>query len=320
MPAINRREFLQIMAAGIGGAVSGSVLTGCSSPRPAEPTQTPVPPTPAPTSAATATISSGLKSLRRPEIIKMFPASKSGIVYAHHTGAWSGDALNAGALRQMLDASLTRLTGLTDAAESWRALFDPGERIAIKVNVFGNSLIWTHYPLVQAVTAGLIGAGIPAEQILIYDQLTTEFETAKYAVNPDGPGVRCRGTDGSFTNTFPAGDPSVRLSDLLLQSDALINMPVLKSHMIAGMSFALKNHFGSTDNPSALHQVGQGIPQLNALPVIKDRTRLVIGDLLEANLKCTELVALLEGRLPGRRDPDDLRSARRRRVWFHDPR
>lgn len=287
MPRINRREFLQIVGAGIGGAVTGSMLAGCSSPQPVPPTQTSIPSTPTPTSTAMATIAAGPKSLRRPEIIKMYPASKSNVIYAHHGGVWSGDSLNAGALSQMLDTALTKLTGLNDASESWRALFDPGERIAIKVNVFGNSLIWTHYPLVQAVTAGLIGAGIPAEQILIYDAQTSEFETAKYAVNPDGPGVRCRGTDGSYTDSFPAGNPSIRLSDLLLQSDALINMPVLKSHMIAGMTFALKNHFGSTDNPSALHEVSQGIPRLNALPAIKDRTRLVIGDMLEANLKYT---------------------------------
>jgi len=287
MAKINRRNFLQIVAAGIGSAVTGSVLSGCSSPKPAAPTQTSIPSTPVPTSTGIATIAAGPKSLRRPEIIKMYPASKSGVIYTHHGGVWSDDTLNAGALSQMLDASLTKLTGLNDASESWRVLFDPSERIAIKVNVFGNSLIWTHYPLVQAVTAGLIGAGIPAEQILIYDAKTSEFGTAKYAVNPDGPGVRCRGTDGSYTDSFPAGNPYVRLSDLLLQSDALINMPVLKSHMIAGMTFALKNHFGSTDNPSALHEVTQGIPQLNALPAIKDRTRLVIGDMLEANLKYT---------------------------------
>ncbi|MGD0173278.1 MAG: DUF362 domain-containing protein [Anaerolineales bacterium] len=287
MPRLNRREFLRIVGAGIGSAVSGSVFAGCSSPKPAAPTQTSIPSTPAPTSTEVATITTRPKSLRRPEIIKMYPASKSSVIYTHHGGVWSDDTLNAGVLSQMLDTTLTKLTGLNDASESWRALFDPGERIAIKANVFGNSLIWTHYPLVQAVTAGLIKAGIPAEQILIFDALTSEFETAKYPVNPDGPGVRCRGTDRSYTDSFPAGIPYVQLSDLLLQSDALINMPVLKSHMIAGMTFTLKNHFGSTDNPSALHNVVQGIPQLNALPAIKDRTRLVIGDMLEANLKYT---------------------------------
>ena len=286
MPKINRREFLQIFAAGIGGAVTGSALSGCSPVMPASPTATSIPLAPTqPSAAATATIASQPKSLRRPDIIKMYPASKSDVIYTHHAGVWTNDALNAGALRQMVEASLTKLTGLPDAAESWRALFEPSERIAIKVNVFRNSLIWTHYPLVQAVTDGLTGAGIPAENILIYDALSSELSTAKYPLNPDGPGIRCRGTDGSYTNSFPAGNPYVRLSDLLLQSDAVINMPVLKSHMIAGMTFALKNHFGSTENPSALHEVAQGIPQLSALPVIKDRTRLVVADILEANLK-----------------------------------
>jgi hypothetical protein len=56
--------------------------------------------------------------------------------------------------------------------------------------------------------------------------------------------------------------------------------------MLAGLTFALKNHYGTVEYPSGLHYpIEQAIAELNALPVIKDRTRLVIGDVLEANLR-----------------------------------
>jgi hypothetical protein len=48
----------------------------------------------------------------------------------------------------------------------------------------------------------------------------------------------------------------------------------------------MKNHYGSVQFPSMLHYpIDQSIAELNALPPIKDRTRLVIGDVLEANLQ-----------------------------------
>ncbi len=107
--------------------------------------------------------------------MKFFPTVPSRVIQTHLPGVWSDKNLVPGALRKMLDASITRLTGLNDAREAWAALFKPGERIAIKVNTFSNSLIWTHVPLVTAVTESLQEAGIPAEQITIFDFQTFEL-------------------------------------------------------------------------------------------------------------------------------------------------
>jgi hypothetical protein len=63
-----------------------------------------------------------------------------------------------------------------------------------------------------------------------------------------------------------------------------INQPAaLKQHGYSGVSFAMKNHYGNIDTPSSFHNyqiIKDSIPELNALPPIKDRTRLVIGDAL----------------------------------------
>ena len=187
----------------------------------------------------------------------------------------------------MLDASITKLTGLNDARAAWSALFKPGERIAIKVNTFSNSLIWTHAPLVLAVTDSLQAAGIPAEGITIYDYTSTELSTAGYPVNVDAPGVRCTGMDSNYDTTpIAVMNRPIKLANILKDCDALINMPVLKSHMMAGITFAMKNHYGSFYYPDMLHSGDMTeIAALNALPEIKDRTRLIIGDALAANLR-----------------------------------
>jgi hypothetical protein len=82
-------------------------------------------------------------------------------------------------------------------------------------------------------------------------------------------------------------DTDVRLSPILLECDALINIPILKQHSIAGISFAMKNHYGTFDRPGSFHgsRMAWGMAELNALPPIRDRTRLVIGDLLAVSTR-----------------------------------
>ena len=288
--AISRREFMKLSAT-VGLLAGCQPATQVVAPTSAPPsTSAPVPsntlvPTLAPTTTPSTSATSMPITVRRPDVIKMYPAAPSQVVQAHHAGVWSGKDLAPGALRQMLDSSITTLTGLKDARQAWAALFAPNEQIAIKVNVFRNSIIWTHVPLVKAVTDTLQDAGIPAEQITVFDFYTSELEEAGFTINKDGPGVRCYGTDDSYTEGFKVGSSDRKLSNILLKSHALINMPILKSHMISGLSFALKNHYGTVDYPDVLHSVGTCIPALNALPDIKDRTRLIIGDMLTACLK-----------------------------------
>jgi hypothetical protein len=234
----------------------------------------------------------------REDVLKFHPDAPSKVVHAHHASVWTGTPteladsaeenalLMPEALREMLDASITELTGLDKARDAWSVLFSPDERIAIKVNAFRNGLIWTHVPLVTAVTDSLQDAGIPAEQIVVFDYYTRELEKAGFAINEDGPGVRCYGTESNYTQQGTVKGINIELSDILLECDALINMPVLKSHMLSGISFAMKNHYGSISMPQLFHyEIGSAMAELNALSPIKDRTRLIVGDALTACLK-----------------------------------
>jgi uncharacterized protein (DUF362 family) len=219
----------------------------------------------------------------REEIMKIYPDGSSVIARTWHAGVWQGEALSTTAIYQMLDTAITQLTGLDNAYQAWATLFDPGERIAIKVNTIQGNMVRTHLPLVLAVAEHLQEIGIPSEQIVIYDRSTRELQGAGYPVNRDGPGVRCYGTDGAYTEGWLLlGDP-VRLSDILLDCDALINIPLLKLHRGgAGITFAMKNHYGTFDRPQNYHgsRMARGIAELNSLLPIRERSRLLIGDAL----------------------------------------
>jgi uncharacterized protein (DUF362 family) len=311
MARITRRQFLRLSGTLAGAALLGA---GCA-PEAPSPTSTPAPaatsapsavaptgapsrraPTAAPaatvkaksapsvTPAATAAptaISAGAPS--RADLMRIFPAVPSRVVRTHHSGVWTSNALSPDALGQMLDASLSKLTGLNDATSAWKALFDPGERIAIKVNTIAGSSAWTHVALVNAVTARLVASGVPAENIFVYDRTSGELRGAGFKLNPNGPGVRCVATDGQYAAAGPVAGHAVRLSNVLMSCDALINMPLVKQHGIAGFSFAMKNHYGTFDQPSNFHtgqELRHGLAELNALKPIKDKTRLIIGDAL----------------------------------------
>ena len=290
---ISRRHFIKLAAAGL--------LAGCSPVQ--QPTAAPTSaPTVTPTSVPTATLTSlptatptttptvtpaptatpvSIAAARQVDIVKVYPEVASRVVRARHPGVWDGETLVPGAIRQMLDASVTQLTGLSDAGEAWASLFDPDERIAIKVNTIRSSRFWTHIPLAMAVTECLQEIGVPAEQIVVFDRATGELKKAGYPVNEDGPGVRCYGTSGEYTGGWTLAGRDIELSSILLSCHALINIPLLKQHDMSGISFAMKNHYGTFSRPSAFHgNMDRAIPELNALSPIRDRTRLIIGDAL----------------------------------------
>ncbi len=261
MSPLSRRQFLKTSAVA-GAAAALSASSGCS---------------------AFADTSTG-----RPKWIKVYPqAPKSTVVHTHHSGVWSNDELQPAVLAQMLDASITKLTGMTDPLKAWKAIFRPKEKIAIKINTIAGSITGTHPPFLDAVLARLKAAGFPDEQIFVYDRYSWEIQYAGFKINKDGPGVSLKGTDGDYAKGFKVMDRDVQLSNSLLNCDALINLPILKQHMYAGVSFSMKNHYGTFDSPTNFHsreQVKTGLPELNALAPIKDKTRLIIGDALDVVL------------------------------------
>jgi hypothetical protein len=219
-------------------------------------------------------------------------------------------ALNPAAMRPMLDAALA---SLTDAAESpWATLLpDYGDttRIGIKVNCL-NQYLATSVPLVKAIVDSLMeGLGVDAARITVWDRRQDELTRAGFTSDALG-GVTVVGTVTSITDTSGPGyskaicgevaGKTPLLSKIITeQTDVTINVPVLKTHVVSGITAAFKNIYGIINNPGDYHSnANDALPALYALPPIRNHLRLTIVD---------ALIAVLTG---GTSDPPDAQPKR----------
>jgi hypothetical protein len=165
---------------------------------------------------------------------------------------------HAALLVKLLDAAMQKLADQPDAAAAWRRAFNPGDRIGIKVNTLGLS---TQPAVVAAIVAGLRNAGVPPEKILIWDRFDVELARAGFKLNRSAAGVQCRGTDAeSYGSGYErrietSGEIGSCFSKIVAEDvDALISVPVLKDHNLAGVSLGLKNFYGAIHNPNKYHE------------------------------------------------------------------
>jgi hypothetical protein len=245
------------------------------------PTYTPVPATPTNPPFPSAT-SVPLPS--RAAVMAHWPAADvSRVVVVRHSGVWIGSEPDRAIVLQMLDDGLRTLSGVGDALAVWRLLFEKGERVLLKVNciAYGGP---TQPVVTHSVAQRLQESGLHAENILIFDRTDNELAAAGYTVNDGGPGVQCHGSRGDG-GEVALSQARVRLYQEIEACGAIINLPTPKQHGGAGISVSLKNHYGSVNNPGALHGrwCDPAIAELNAQSPIRDKTRLVVGAALNVS-------------------------------------
>ena len=79
------------------------------------------------------------------------------------------------------------------------------------------------------------------------------------------------------SEAFTIGDTPVRVSSIIKNLDYIINMPVIKHHDDAGITFALKNFYGVIDNPGGLHaNMCDAVSQV--YQKVAGKTKLIVGD------------------------------------------
>ncbi len=210
-------------------------------------------------------------------------AETSRVVVVRHGAVWTGDAPDSTIVLQMLDDGLRTLTGTGDPLAVWRTLFDPEERVLLKVNCisYGGP---TQPAVTYAVAQRLQDAGLRAENVLIFDRTDHELEAAGYSLNDGGPGVQCHGSRGQGSEVV-LSQARVRFFQEIDTCDAIVNLPTPKQHGGAGISVALKNHYGSVNRPGELHGdwCDPAIAELNAQSNIQAKTRLVVGAALNVS-------------------------------------
>ena len=255
---LTRREFLAAMAAGAAGAgMAAEALAGSSPPREQgadagrKPSDAP-PPAPAPDAP-------------KP------PARSRVIVVTHPEVTLKEYRVNPPVIRQMLDRAVTELTGAASAADAWKSLIKADDFVALKHNSIGSPTLHSHTEINEVVQAQLTGiVKINPEKFL--------------AVDRDVPAPY---NELSAPFTLPTRRLETRLRRLYTDfATAIINVAILKAHWSTGLSEAMKNHLGSINNPALYHgwepdRLPMSVPELNALPPLRTKTRLVIIDAIQ---------------------------------------
>jgi hypothetical protein len=139
--------------------------------------------------------------------------------------------------------------------------------------------------LVDELSALLRQMDIGGNQQVAFDRFASDLTASGFTLNERGENYRCTGNDALGYEEEPTvmASSASRLARVLTERvDVVLNLPVLKQHMLSGMSGALKNQFGCIHNPNKMHldKCDPYISEVNALPAIRQKQRLIVMDAL----------------------------------------
>lgn len=190
------------------------------------------------------------------------------------------------AVQKMLDTVIENLF-CRNSRDVWSGLFNANDVVGLKVNCLAGRGLSTRPELVHAVINCLVTAGVKENNIIIWDRHDNDLLRAGYTLYQGRQKVQCFGSNrvGFSTKIAEFGQVGSLLSRIVSDlCTAMINLPILKDHGIVGLSAAMKNNFGVINNPNKYHDnIGDPyVADVNMLPAIRQKTRLIICDAITA--------------------------------------
>ncbi|HEX9920022.1 MAG TPA: DUF362 domain-containing protein [Candidatus Methylomirabilis sp.] len=227
--------------------------------------------------------------------------ARSRVVVALHPQVTDqGGMIDRKVLDDLLREAVQAFAGKGDERDAWASLLDPfrsSDLFGIRVNCIAAKCP-SRPELVEAIAKALNRMGIAPEQIIVWDRTGWEMEKAGYTLNKGNKGVQFYGLDAKgvgFDEKATVQIPSVGLTlplGRLLSSicDHIINIPVIKDHSASGFTFSLKSAYAYLPLFKAIpkndqwvramhaHHCDPQIAELNTCPLIRKKSRVVIGD------------------------------------------
>jgi len=211
-------------------------------------------------------------------------------------------------VRRMVQRAITNFTAKASLPEAWRCFVSPKDVVGIKVFSLPGANSGTRPAVVAAVVEGLLAAGLPPKNIVIWDKHTTDLRLAgffslgqRYAVRVAGSAQAGYDENASYPSSVIGnlvwgdyefgrkGDGIGRKSFVskLVSHELtkIINVSPLLNHNLAGVSGNLYSLVsGSVDNfarfESDSGRLAIAVPEIYALPELSDKVVLNIVDAL----------------------------------------
>lgn len=212
--------------------------------------------------------------------------NNSSVTYIQNHQIRNNGKIDVEILNKTLIYGLRSHFKVTDHREILRSFFSPKDVVAIKVNCLAGRGLSTNPELVQVIISLLEQIGVAKKNIIVFDRANRDLKKAGFKVTTSRNGVRCAGNDhfGYFRDLFIHKTIGSMISQVLIDADTILNIPVLKDHGIVGISCAMKNFFGVIHNPNKYHlNVGNPyVADLCSSSLIKDKVKLNICDSITA--------------------------------------
>jgi hypothetical protein len=209
----------------------------------------------------------------------------------------------------MVRTGITNLTGKSTPQEAWLSLVATQDVVGLKIYSKPGPNSGTRPAVVTAVVEGLIAAGVPPRQIVIWDREEADLREAGYFELGERLHVRVAATERygydptNYYDNLPVlgnlvyGDLEFEkkgegvgrksfVTKLVTQElTKLINLTPLLNHNDAGVCGNLYSlTLGSVDNVLRFEgepgRLAQAVPEIYALPILGDRVVLNITDAL----------------------------------------
>lgn len=194
-----------------------------------------------------------------------------------------GNRVSKTAAAEYLNRAMKTVTGTPSSASAWKSLFSAKETVGIKLSCLPGMPLSSGTGLVMAIVDGLRSAGVREENIYIWERTGRELKNAGFKLSYVG--LNIIGTDyysnaGYSQDIVFSGSVGTCFSKIMERVDAVISVPVLKDHDIAGVSIGMKNFYGAVYNPNKFHgnRCDPYVADLCNHPMIRNKWRLTVCD------------------------------------------
>jgi len=242
------------------------------------------------------------------EPINQLTNPKSRIVIVEDPEATDAFEARLPRVQAMVERGITNLLRTADSRRAWLSLVSTQDTVGIKVYSIPGPLSGTRPAVVEAIATSLIAAGLPPNQIIVWDKTENDLRDAGYFELARRLGIRAAASaragwdqtnyydrpligaliygDNEFERTGEGVGRKSFVSKLVSQEiTKIINVPPLLNHNEASVSGNLYSlAMGSVDNTVRFENRGdrlaEAVPEIYALPALGDRVVLNIVDAL----------------------------------------